>query len=102
MRIIAFNNMPHFTNKQYICAVMDNDINFTTYLASKNIDSAQFKSAEPELYEKLASLFEQMHPDSFTAQKLFLINPIRRKYLQAEKVEESPLKAKPKFKPKIK
>ncbi|MEO9805499.1 MAG: hypothetical protein ABJF04_19730 [Reichenbachiella sp.] len=88
-------------NKPYICDVMENDIDFKTYLISKKIDPDQFKSAESELFEKLAIIFEQSHPDSFTAQKLFLINPIRRKYLLKEQEGELPSKPKMKFKPKI-
>jgi hypothetical protein len=39
-----------------------------------------FKKAEPELWSEWNNEFEQMHPDSFTMQKLNLINPVRRKY----------------------
>ncbi|WP_276369073.1 hypothetical protein [Chryseolinea sp. H1M3-3] len=51
-----------------------------TYLTSKRIDSAAFQTAEPELWKSWRYEFEQMHPNSFTVQKLNLINPIRRKY----------------------
>lgn len=40
--------------------------------------------AEPVLFNSWKSEFEQMHPNSFTVQKLNLINPIRRKYLLTE------------------
>ena len=53
---------------------------FEAYLKSKKIDSAAFKNAEPELWMAWKKEFEQMHPNSFTVQKLNLINPIRRKY----------------------
>jgi hypothetical protein len=53
---------------------------FEAYLSSKRIDSAAFRSAEPELWESWKNEFEQMHPNSFTVQKLNLINPVRRKY----------------------
>jgi len=53
---------------------------FDVYLASKRIDSLRFSSAEPELWQAWKSEFEQLHPNSFTVQKLNLINPIRRKY----------------------
>ena len=55
-------------------------MDFETYLTSKRIDSARFKAAERELWESWRNDFEQMHPNSFTVQKLNLINPIRRKY----------------------
>jgi hypothetical protein len=58
-------------------------VNFEAYLSSKKIDSAAFKKAEPVLWDSWRKEFEQVHPNSFTAQKLYLINPIRRKYQQA-------------------
>ena len=39
-----------------------------------------FQQGEPELWKTWSMEFAQMHPSSFTAQKLYLINPIRRKY----------------------
>jgi len=54
---------------------------FEEYLISKKIDSGTFKNAEPEMWESWRKEFEQIHPNSFTVQKLNLINPIRRKYL---------------------
>jgi hypothetical protein len=53
---------------------------FEAYLASKKIDSDAFKKAEPDLWNAWNEEFGQMHPNSFTVQKLNLINPIRRKY----------------------
>jgi hypothetical protein len=55
-------------------------VNFSEYLLSKKIDADAFKSAEPDLWESWKTEFEQISPTGFTAQKLFLINPIRRKY----------------------
>jgi hypothetical protein len=55
-------------------------VEFEAYLVSKKIDSASFQTAESELWEEWKIAFEQQHPKSFTAQKLYLINPIRRKY----------------------
>ena len=81
---------------------MDADINFNDYLISKKINAAEFQSAEREKYQELENIFLQMHPDSFTAQKLFLINPIRRNYPISEEVTNNPTKPKNKFKPKIK
>jgi hypothetical protein len=55
-------------------------VNFEEYLISKRIDSTAFQQAEPSLYKEWEEAFGQMHPNSFTVQKLNLINPIRRKY----------------------
>jgi DNA gyrase inhibitor GyrI len=54
---------------------------FEEYLVSKNIDSYQFRSSAPAIWQEWQQLFEQMHPNSFNEQKKFLINEIRRKYL---------------------
>lgn len=54
---------------------------FEEYLVQKKIDGSQFRAAEPKLYAEWSALFEQMHPESFTTHKKFLINRIRRKYL---------------------
>jgi hypothetical protein len=66
-------------------------VNFEAYLISKKIDSAAFQKAEPELWTDWQKEFEMLHPNSFTAQKLYLINPIRRKYqLKEAVVTEAP------------
>lgn len=66
-------------------------MDFHTWLSGKKIDEVAFKKAEPDQYQQLKSVFDQVHPDSFTAQKLFLINPIRRKYpLKVEAVATAP------------
>jgi hypothetical protein len=54
---------------------------FEEYLGSKKIDSQAFYQAEPELWKEWNELFDQMSQASFTSQKLYLINPVRRKYL---------------------
>lgn len=54
---------------------------FEAYLASKKIDSEAFSKAEPEVWRAWKMEFGQMHTNSFTVQKLNLINLIRRKYL---------------------
>ncbi len=69
-------------------------MDFQTWLTGKKIDGAAFKKAEPDQFQQLKTVFDQVHPDSFTAQKLFLINPIRRKY--PLKTEEAPRAVKPK------
>lgn len=55
-------------------------VNFEEYLLSKKIDSVAFKAAEPARWNEWERDFSELHPDSFTLQKLNLINPIRRKY----------------------
>jgi len=75
---------------------------FEEYLTGKKIDAAAFKQHEPEMWEEWLQLFTEVHPNSFTQQKLFLINPIRRKYplkedFSAEKPEPAKAKPKPKF-----
>ena len=61
---------------------------FEEYLTKKKIASDAFKQAEEQIWRKWKELYEQMHPDSFTTQKLFLINPIRRKYPLSEEIKE--------------
>jgi hypothetical protein len=106
-------------------------VDFESYLIAKKIDSSAFRKAEPEVWDLWKREFEQIHPDSFTMQKLNLINPIRRKYTlrmtppQAEQIltsqpttaspaeteiksidpsapKSKPIMAKPVFKPKPK
>lgn len=74
-------------------------MDFEEYLHSKKIDSATFKVSESGEFSRLEKLFVQMHPSSFTAQKLFLINSLRRKYSKKEKIEK--VTPKPMIKPKI-
>ena len=81
-------------------------MNFEEYLISKKIDSQAFKTAESAMWNEWNGLFDQMSADSFTAQKLYLINSIRRKYLlrttevapAAKSVSAAP---RPVIKPKI-
>ena len=74
---------------------------FEEFLKSKKIDPAKFKKGDEKLFLELKTLFDQVHPNSFVQQKLFLINKTRRTYLLQEAAEEKPA-AKPKMaKPKI-
>lgn len=79
-------------------------MDFETYLVSKKIDSAAFRQHEPERWQEFKTLFDQVHPNSFTQQKLYLINPIRRKYPLKEMPAASEVteKTKPTAKPIIK
>ena len=53
---------------------------FVAYLEGKRIDSIAFRENEEELFKKWETMFLQVSPKSFTAQKLYLINNIRRVY----------------------
>jgi hypothetical protein len=53
---------------------------FEEYLKGKKIDSAAFQKADHGRYVEWEDIFKTMHPESFTAQKKFLINNIRRRY----------------------
>jgi hypothetical protein len=55
-------------------------VTFEEYLTSKKIDSNAFSLAQQEVWQEWQREFAQMHPNSFTAQKLFLINNIRRQF----------------------
>ena len=91
-------------------------MNFSAYLISKKIDEKAFSEAEPAVFLQWKSEFDQMHENSFTLQKLNLINPLRRKYQlkdvtvpAASSAQKSdapgtaiPKIAKPVFKPKPK
>lgn len=59
---------------------MSEEITFEEYCISKNIHPEAFEKAEPALFAELKVIFDQVSPISFTQQKLFLINNIRRKY----------------------
>lgn len=60
---------------------------FKEYLNSKKIDAKAFALNEAGRFMELKNVFDEVHPESFTAQKLFLINRIRRKYPLSETVE---------------
>lgn len=53
---------------------------FEEYLTAKKIDKIAFREADPERFGEWKQVFQTMHPESFTAQKKFLINEIRRRY----------------------
>ena len=83
-------------------------MNFEEYLISKKIDGQSLFVAEPRLWNEWKGLFEAMSPASFTAQKLYLINPIRRKYPLknsdpvSDQKKDSPPASKPVMRPKPK
>ena len=74
---------------------------FQEYLTDKKIDPVKFKSSEPDRYLEFENIFSQVSQTSFTAQKLFLINSLRRKYLLEESLPEEVKTVKKIVKPKI-
>jgi hypothetical protein len=64
---------------------------FSDYLTKKNIHAERFKAEMPEMYAEWLLIFLQSHPKSFTMQKLFQMNEIRRKFLLNDKNAKSPL-----------
>lgn len=53
---------------------------FREYLRQKKINNVSFLQGDAPRYLEWQQLFEQLHPDSFTAQKKFWINKIRKLY----------------------
>ncbi len=78
-------------------------MDFIEYLKSKKIDPIRFKDEHPDQYVEWFTVFNQVHPESFTQQKLFLINNLRRKYTlkveEEDKKQPTPKMMKPKMKP---
>jgi hypothetical protein len=62
---------------------------FVEFLKKKNIDAERFRSGDSEIYAEWLLLFSQTHPKSFTAQKLYQINALRRKYILNDKNQAS-------------
>jgi len=60
---------------------------FEDYLRTKRIDSAKLKKAKPQLWQEWEQQYEQLNPVSFTDQKLYLINPLRRAFPLIENQE---------------
>lgn len=61
--------------------VKSRKMEFEEYLLQKKIDAHVFQRTEPARYAEWKNEFVQLHPASFTAQKKFLLNDTRRKYL---------------------
>lgn len=55
-------------------------MDFVAYLTSKNIDSQKFELNDKPTFQTWEREFAQMNPNSFTSQKLFTINQIRKKH----------------------
>lgn len=75
------------------------ELSFEEYCRKKKIDPDLFLQSDPDRFREWKYIFEQVHPDSFTEQKKFLINPIRKKYLlvaaETEIKNAEEVKAKP-------
>jgi phosphopantetheine adenylyltransferase len=54
---------------------------FSEYLQSKKIDEVSFSTNDSCTFDAWKNLFEQISVSSFTDQKKFKINQIRRKFL---------------------
>lgn len=61
---------------------------FQEYCTSKKIDAITFQKEKAELYSELEVIFNQVSPASFTQQKKFLINTIRRSFKLETKIQE--------------
>lgn len=81
-------------------------MDYKAFLINKKINHESFAKNEPDIYAKWKKEYKEMHPKSFEARKLFLINKIRRKYkLQItanDNAAKQPSPPKPIIKPKIK
>lgn len=58
---------------------------FEEYLVSKKIHSEKFREGNNVLWNEWKNLFEQLHPESFYAQKLFSTNAVRRQFPLVER-----------------
>ena len=65
---------------------------FIEYLEEKRIDPITFKLGELTLFTDWEKEFLQLHPVSFTSQKLYLINNIRRRFTLPEDRVKVPVK----------
>jgi hypothetical protein len=78
----------------YLCTIFTKNVlrgmTFEDYLSGKKIDSALFRAGEPGRWEEFRASFEGVHPDSFTAQKKFLLNNLRRRYLLVMQAAPAP------------
>ncbi len=78
------------------------ELSFESYCRKKKIDPDLFLNADPEKFKEWETIFMQVHPDSFTEQKKFLINPIRKLYTLKENPVDKPIASAAIAKPVIK
>ena len=55
-------------------------MDFESYLKNKKIDPELFKKGDNKSYKEWEQEYQETHPKSFTANKLYLINAMRRIY----------------------
>jgi hypothetical protein len=82
--------------------VSSEELSFEAYCRKKKIDPDLFLQSDPVRFEEWKTIFNQVHPDSFTEQKKFLINPIRKKYLLIAAEEKTKNEDAAKVKPLVK
>ncbi|MEM0938778.1 MAG: hypothetical protein AAGI25_03190 [Bacteroidota bacterium] len=75
---------------------------FIEYLKSKKIDPEKYRNGYPEQYRAWETLFNEVHPNSFTQQKLFLLNKTRREFPFKETITEKKPSSKAVMRPKVK
>jgi len=75
-------------------------MDLSQYLHSKKIDAKSFAAAEPDRFTAWEKEFVEVSEASFTQQKLFLINGLRRRFPlgnDATTIQETGTKPKPKI-----
>ena len=65
---------------------------FKTFLIDLNINPKQFKTEEADMYAEWETIFLQAGGENLRKQKLFLINPTRRRFFQDKTKIEEPSK----------
>ncbi len=60
------------------------------YCQIKKIDPAAFQVNEPERWNEFSAILNEVHPESLTQQKKFLINELRRKYPVKVEISTTP------------
>lgn len=69
---------------------MDIEAQFIAFLQKKRIDPEAFRTHEAAQWQAFLELFGQVSEKSFTQQKLFLINNLRRRYHLPEPPKPAP------------
>ncbi len=75
------NQRPNKPIYRSACQPYHPAMTFIDYLTTKKIDAARFSVENPVIFDEWSRLFDQVSAESFTVQKKFLLNTIRRKYL---------------------
>lgn len=56
------------------------EADFDQYLIAKKINPGRFRKAMETQYKEFRVIFNEVSPSSFTAQKLFWLNRLRREF----------------------